>query len=145
MNLRILGAAAILGVSSFATFAQDNPTEGALAFQLNKAETREGSCQLTYVVQNSTGSVIEKSVFNIAIIDAEGAVSQLVNIEFRTLPIGRPKIQAFGIPSVPCEAISAISINDFVQCTTETEPESDICERAITQSSRIAIEFPWVP
>ena len=47
------------------------------------------SCQLTFVVQNDTGTVIEKSIYNIAIVDTDGAVSQLVNIEFRAAA-GRP-------------------------------------------------------
>src|SRR5690606_24841747 len=116
MNRKIAVLAAALVLAPWAAGAQvtvTTPAEaapGPLAFQLNKAETREGSCQLTFVVQNSTGTVIEKSVYNIAIVDTEGAVAQLVNIEFRELPLGRPKVQGFGIAGVPCENISAISI-----------------------------------
>jgi hypothetical protein len=150
MTLRIVAAVAALTLGTLAATAQDATTPvapaeaaGPLAFQLNKAETREGSCQLTFVVQNDTGTVIQKSIYNIAIVDTEGAVSQLVNIEFRPLPVGRPKVQGFGIPGVPCENISAISINEFNECTTEAGEASSFCEDAITQSSRIPIEFPW--
>jgi hypothetical protein len=88
--------------------------------------------------------VIEKSIYNIAIVDSDGAVSQLVNIEFRALPVGRPKVQGFGIAGVPCENISAISINEFNECTTDDGSASTLCEDAITQSSRLPnIEFPW--
>jgi hypothetical protein len=149
MTLRIaVAAVAALAFGTMAvaqettTPAADTPA-GTLAFQLNKAETREGSCQLTFVVQNDTGTVIQKSIYNIAIVDTDGAVSQLVNIEFRPLPVGRPKVQGFGIPGVPCENISAISINEFNECTTDTGEASTLCEDAITQSSRIPIEFPW--
>ena len=151
MTFRIAVAAiAALAFGPLAAYAQDATTPaapaepaGPLAFQLNKAETREGSCQLTFVVQNNTGTVIQKSVYNIAIVDTDGAVSQLVNIEFRPLPVGRPKVQGFGIPGVPCENISAISINEFNECTTDAGEASSLCEDAITQSSRIPIEFPW--
>jgi hypothetical protein len=148
MNFRIAATAAVFALAPVASLAQDTTTAvaeptGTLAFQLNKAETREGSCQLTFVVQNNTGTVIEKSIYNIAIIDTEGAVSQLVNIEFRPLPVGRPKVQGFGISGVPCESISAISINEFTECTAEDGTASGLCEDAITQSSRIPIEFPW--
>lgn len=149
MKFSIAAAAAVLALAPYAALAQDTPAAapaapGALAFQLNKAETREGSCQLTFVIQNNTGVVIEKSIYNIAIVDSDGAVSQLVNIEFRPLPVGRPKVQGFGIAGIPCENISAISINEFGECTTANGP-SDVCETAITQSSRIPIEFPWDP
>lgn len=151
MTFRIaVAVVAALTFGTLATLAQETPApvapsepSGPLAFQLNKAETREGSCQLTFVVQNDTGTVIQKSIYNIAIVDADGAVSQLVNIEFRPLPVGRPKVQGFGIPGVPCENISAISINEFNECTTDTGDASTLCEDAITQSSRIPIEFPW--
>ena len=119
-----MAAVAAFALMPFAANAQETPAAtavsaaGPLAFQLNKAETREGSCQLTFVVQNDTGTVIEKSIYNIAIVDTDGAVSQLVNIEFRPLPVGRPKVQGFGIAGVPCENISAISINEFNECTT---------------------------
>jgi hypothetical protein len=146
MKLRIAVAAAVLALAPWAAIAQDTTTDsagGRLAFQLNKAETKEGSCQLTFVIQNNTGTVIQKSIYNIAIVDTDGAISQLVNIEFRPLPVGRPKVQGFGIAGVPCENISAISINEFTECTTEDGTASDVCETAITQSSRIPIEFPW--
>ena len=145
-----MAAVAAFALVPFAANAQETPATtavsaaGPLAFQLNKAETREGSCQLTFVVQNDTGTVIEKSIYNIAIVDSDGAVSQLVNIEFRALPVGRPKVQGFGIAGVPCENISAISINEFNECTTDDGSASTLCEDAITQSSRLPnIEFPW--
>lgn len=148
MKFRIAVAAAALLLVPATAFSQDSAPasapQGALAFQLNKAETREGSCQLTFVIQNNTGVVIQKSIYNIAIVDTDGAISQLVNIELRPLPVGRPKVQGFGIAGVPCESISAISINEFSECTTKDGSASDVCETAITQSSRISIEFPWV-
>jgi len=146
MKFSIAAAATVLLLAPCAASAQETTTpasQGDLAFQLNKAETREGSCQLTFVIQNDTGTVIQKSIYNIAIVDTDGAISQLVNIEFRPLPVGRPKVQGFGIAGVPCESISAISINEFSECTAEDGTASDVCETAITQSSRISIEFPW--
>src|SRR5688572_9153418 len=102
MTLRLaVAAVAALTFSPMAALAQDTTTPvatevasgGPLAFELNKAETRDGSCQLTFVVKNDTGTVIEKSIYNIAIVDTDGAVAQLVNIEFRPLPVGRRKVQ----------------------------------------------------
>lgn len=148
MSFRI--AAALLAVSAFGlnggyALAQEDVTQapGPLAFQLNNAQTVEGSCQLTFVVQNDTGSAIEKSSYNMAIVNAEGLVTMLITFEFRPLPAGRPKVQQFGLAGQPCEDISAISINEFVECTTAGGVASTLCEEAITQSSRTAIEFPW--
>jgi hypothetical protein len=151
MTLRIAVAVMALALGTLAAAAQDaTPTPvpepaGALTFQLNKAETRDGNCQLTFVVQNDTGTVIEKSVYNIAIVDTDGAVSQLVNIEFRPLPVGRLKAQSFGITGITCENISAMSINEFSECTAEGGAASTLCESAIVETSRpgMSIQFPW--
>ena len=151
MTFRIAVAALALTLGTFATAAQDASTPamdapaGTLAFQLNKAETIEGNCNLTFVVQNNTGTVIEKSNFDLAIVDTDGAVSQLIKIEFRPLRLGTPRAQSFTLRGTTCETISAISINDFNECTTSTGEASSFCEDAIVASSRsgLTIEFPW--
>jgi len=151
MNFGIAVAAiAALTLGTFAAQAQETPTTpaepvGTLAFQLNKAETIEGNCNLTFVVQNNTGTVIEKSNFDLAIVDTDGAVSQLIKIEFRPLRLGTPRAQSFTLRGTTCETISAISINDFNECTASTGEASSLCEDAVVASSRsgLTIEFPW--
>jgi hypothetical protein len=149
MTFRIaVAAVAALALSSFAAAAQDAAAPaapaGKLTFELNKAETTDGSCSLTFVVQNDTGTVIQKSIYNLAIVNTEGVVSQLINIEFRPMPLGKPKVQAFTLRDTACEDISAISINEFNECTTDAGTASTVCEDSIVQSSRTPIEFPWV-
>jgi archaellin len=119
------------------------PAGDSLRFELNKAETVEGACQLTFVVQNNTGTVINASSYNMAIIDSQGKVSTLITFEFRPLTLGRPKVQAFGLAGIPCENISAISINEFVSCDTGDGTLATLCEEKIEESSRTSIEFPW--
>src|ERR1044071_6197026 len=73
-----VAAIAVLALSTFAVTAQDatapavDAPAGTLAFQLNKAETIEGNCNLTFVVPNNPGPVIEKSNFDLAIVDTNG-------------------------------------------------------------------------
>ncbi len=116
---------------------------GDLRFELNKAETVDGACQLTFVVQNNTGTAINASSYNMAIVDAQGQVSTLITFEFRPLPVGRPRVQTFGLPGLACENISAISINDFAACDTGDGAVSDVCSTSIVESSRTSIQFPW--
>jgi archaellin len=155
MNLRSAAAclaALAMGLSgTLQVVAQETPaattetatTGDSLRFELNKAETVEGACQLTFVVQNNTGTVINASSYNMAIIDSQGQVSTLITFEFRPLTLGRPKVQAFGLAGIPCENISAISINEFVSCDTGDGTLSALCEEKIEESSRTSIEFPW--
>jgi len=147
MTKRIAAALiAALAAGALPAFAQETAITapaGDLVFQLNKAETNGGSCTLTFVLQNNTGAVIEKSVYNMAIVNTDGVVATLINIEFKSLPLGRPKVQGFGIPNLPCEDISALSINEFTECTTDAGAASTVCEDMIAQSSRTSIQFPW--
>ncbi len=146
-------AAALAALFSFAlvpavpAVAQEAPAAEAgassLMFQLNNALTVDGSCQLTFVIKNDTATAIEKSSYNMVIVDAEGRVSTLITFEFRPLEVGRTKVQQFALQGQPCESISAISINEFVECTGPDGAALTVCEDSIAQSSRTTIQFPW--
>ena len=63
--------------------------------------------------------------------------------EFRPLPVGRTKVQQFGLSGQTCETISAISINEFVDCLDTSDQPLAVCETAIVQSTKTSIQFPW--
>jgi hypothetical protein len=123
--------------------AQEAAADQRLIFQLNNAQTVESGCQLTSVIKNDTGTEIKKSSYNMAIVNAEGQVATLVTFEFRPLPVGRTKVQQFGLAGQPCETISAISINEFVDCLDNADQPLTVCESAIVQSTKTSIQFPW--
>lgn len=143
---RAAAFAAIVGLGLGAgapAFAQEGGPAATLKFELNNAQTVDGSCQLTFVIQNETPTGIQKSSYNMVIVDAEGRVSTLITFEFRPIPVGRTKVQQFALQGQPCESISAISINEFVECTDDGGNAATVCEAAIVQSSRTSIQFPW--
>lgn len=129
--------AAVLGPAS----AQDAPT-GKLFIQLSNAQTIEETCQLTFAMRNETGSAIDKSAYNMAVVNADQQVTTLVTFEFRPLAVGQTKVQQFALPDQTCEAIAGLLINDFITCETPDGP-SPLCESAIDQSTRTTIAFPW--
>ncbi len=139
-------AASLFGLCALPAAAQETPAApagGQLLFQLNNAQTVEGGCQLTFVIKNDTGVQIDKSSYNMAIVNASGQVSTLITFEFRPLPVGRTKVQQFGLAGQPCDNISAISINEFVECLGSDGAASPVCEADIVQSSKTTIQFPW--
>lgn len=143
-NATVWAATCLFGLCAFPALAQDAPAAtGKLLFQLNNAQTVEGGCQLTFVIKNDTGTQIEKSSYNMAIVNAEGQVATLITFEFRPLPVGRTKVQQFGLAGQPCDSISAISINEFVECLGSDGTASPVCEADIAQSSKTTIQFPW--
>jgi hypothetical protein len=117
--------------------------EGPLRFQLNNAETVEGSCQLSFVVQNDTGRAISQSSYSMTVVNAEGRVATLITFEFGSFPQGRPKVQQFALTDLVCEDLSAISINEYGECVTDEAQADSVCEDALRPSSLTDIEFPW--
>lgn len=143
-NSAALAAISLFALSGTPGYAQDTPAPaGKLLFELNNALTVEGGCQLTFKIQNDTGTQIEKSSYNMAIVNSAGQVATLITFEFRPLPVGRKKIQQFGLAGQPCENISAISINEFVECLGPDGAAMPVCEAAIEESSLTTIQFPW--
>ena len=140
---------ALTCLSVFPALAQEEAASGQLLFQLNNAKTIPASgaspegCQLTFVIKNDTGVEIEKSSYNMAIVNGDGQVSTLITFEFKPLPVGRTKVQQFGLGGQSCENISAISINEFVECTGADGSALSVCEDDIDQSTKTSIQFPW--
>ena len=121
--------------------AQDAPG-GKLHIELNNAQTIGDACQLTFVMLNNTDTAIDKSAYNMAVVNADQQVATLITFEFRPLVPGQTKVQQFALPGIACEAIAGLLINDFTTCDTAGGP-STLCETAIEQSTVIPIAFPW--
>ena len=121
--------------------AQDT-IAGKLYVQLSNAQTMADTCQLTFAMRNDTGVAIDKSAYNMAVVNADQQVTTLITFEFRPLAAGQTKVQQFALPGQACEQIAGLLINDFITCETAGGP-SPICETAIDQSTRTSIAFPW--
>jgi len=128
---------AILGLA-IPTLAQDTPV---FALELNSAkDTEAGSCRLTYVAANQTGTALERTAYEVAVFDADGAVTRLLVLEFGDLVEGKTKILQFDLGNTACSSISRIIVNDAAACIIDGA-ESPICMQAINASSRTAIQF----
>lgn len=136
-RLFALSFSAILVVASAVT-AQDT---AAFTLELNSAaETEDGSCRLTYVAANRTGNALDRTAYEVAVFDAQGAVTRLLVLEFGALIEGKTKILQFDLGGTPCGSISRIVVNDAAACTVGGA-EVPVCMNALTASSRTAIQF----
>lgn len=141
MILRLLAAivAATLGVLPAA--AQDAAAP-SLALELNTAaDTAEGACRLTYVASNGLAAPLEMTSFQMAVFDADGAVTRLIVLDFGALPLGKTKVVQFDIPGQTCAQISRIIVNDVAQCTTTGGAAVEGCLTSLSTASRSTIQF----
>ncbi len=137
-----LALAAALAISStnsaLAQSADDNPSE--LLLELNTVQEVNGACRLTFLVQNETGSDIEKAAFETVIFDSSGRVVTLSLFDFRDLPADRPRVRQFGLPDLNCDSIGRVLINGANSCVVDGS-ESDICSTGLNLTSRIDVEL----
>lgn len=128
---------AIMGIAAPA-FAQDEPV---FALELNTAkDTEAGSCRLTYVAANQTGTALERTAYEVAVFDGEGAVTRLLVLEFGALVEGKTKILQFDLGGTACASISRIVVNDAAGCVVDGA-DSPLCMQSLSASSRTAIQF----
>jgi hypothetical protein len=140
----VLGALPAAAQDAATPAAADEGTSGGrLLFQLNNAQTVEGGCQLTFAIRNDTGAEIDKSSYNMAIINPQGQVSTLITFEFKPFPLGKTRFQQFSLSGQPCDSISGIAINDFSECTGADGTALPVCEENMAESSKTDIQFPW--
>lgn len=136
-NLFSMLTAALIGFG-MPVLAQEPP---AFTLELNgAAETDTGSCRLTYVASNQTGTELQRTAYEVAVFDADGAVTRLLVLEFGNLIDGKTKVLQFDLSGTPCPAISRIIVNDAAACAVDGA-ESGVCMQALTASSRTAIQF----
>jgi hypothetical protein len=106
--------------SSGIGLAQDAPETAAkpgLQIGLNDAGDVDGTCHISFLVENRLGKDLSEAVFETVLFDASGAVERLTLFDMRDLPAGRPRVRQFRIDGVSCAGIGRILINGAQTCT----------------------------
>ena len=112
-----------------------NP-EPRLGLELNTVEDLAGSCRLTFVADNATGTDIGDLQFEMAVFDS-GGIARLVTFEFGALREGRIRVLQFDLPEQGCAGVSMLHVNKVVACQAAGQ-ESDLCDSALRASSRVS-------
>lgn len=111
-----------------------------LVLELNTVEDAGSACRLTFVVQNATGQVIEKAVFETVIFDASGSVVSLKLFDFRELPKDRPRVRQFDLTGMTCGDLGQALINGASSCVVDGV-ESALCQDSLSLKSRVDVEL----
>ena len=149
--LRLLGLAAALLGPAAPLSAQEAPLEAApeaaseapeptagLSVELNGAESVDGSCRLTFLVENGLGADLAALSLETVVLTAEGTVDQLTLFDFGALPAGRPRVRQFDLAGLACEAIGQVLINGVTACEGV---EEGACLANLRLSSRSDVEL----
>lgn len=114
--------------------------DSGLSLELNNARDANGGCRITYIANNGTGKVLEKTSYQIVVFDSGGKVSQFLILEFGRLPNGKTKAVEFDFANRGCKDISRILVNDVSECVADGA-ESPLCLDSLKTATRTEIGF----
>lgn len=113
-----------------ATIAAADP---AIRIELNAAETvQQDHCRLSFVIENSAGSVIDTLKLDLALFDRGGTINRRMIVEIGPLRAAKTIVRTFSVET-DCGQIGSILLNDVTACTPG-EPGG--CLDRLTLSSR---------
>lgn len=132
--------AATLVAAPLPVIAQDTGAADVapvVSIELNSTVQGDQACQLSFLLNNTLDTDIDKLVLETVLLTKDGGVDRLTLFDMRDLPVGKPRVRQFNVPQLSCADLGQVLINGVATCDGLT-PET--CSDAMTLSSRIDIE-----
>lgn len=118
---KILSAIFILSATT-PVAAQDQK----LTVELNKFEASEAEgCRAFFLFRNQTGKAFEGFEMSLAILDENGIIDRLLNVDAAPLPVARTTLKLFEIPQIACGDVSEILLHAIETCKPQNEDSID--------------------
>ncbi|WP_273687598.1 hypothetical protein [Ketogulonicigenium vulgare] len=113
-------------------------TEGQISVELNRLESFEGSCRLTFVTRNGLSQPLGGMMAETALFDTNGGLSRLTVFELGDVAAGQTRVRRYEVTGSACDGLGNVLVNDWQSCTVEST-EAGACTAAINVTSRTAI------
>ena len=114
----------VFTLSFFPFFA--SAQDAQLVVELNKFEESDASgCRAFFLFRNQTGKAFEGFEMSLAILDSDGVIDRLLNIDAAPLPVARTTLKLFEIPDIGCDNISEILLHAIETCKPQNEENMD--------------------
>ena len=124
--------AATICFLGLATLAQAQEDQTGISIELSAAEEQDGTCLMSFVVQNNHPQDIDSAVFETVLFGEAGQVARMTLLDFEQLPAGRMRVRQFRFDGMSCTAISRILVNGAETCTG-----SDLAANACTDDLKL--------
>lgn len=113
------------GALAFATPAAA-AEDAKLTVELNKFEPADGGgCRAFFLFRNDSGKAFEGFEMSLAILNRDGVIDRLLNIDAAPLPVARTTLKLFEIPGIACEDISEVLLHAIEVCKPQNEDNTD--------------------
>lgn len=114
------------GLALALSAAPAHAAEGKLTVELNKFEPSDtGGCRAFFLFRNDSGKAFEGFEMSLAILDGDGVIDRLLNIDAAPLPVARTTLKLFEIPELACTDISEILLHAIETCRPQNEDNID--------------------
>ncbi|MDQ0391581.1 hypothetical protein [Labrys monachus] len=116
-------AIARLLITGVALAAPLSAMAGDLSLDLNKLESRNGSCRVTMVVVNGRPAAADALRADLVMFGQDGVVAKRLAVDLGPVPAGKTIVRAFDIAGLDCQGIGSILLNDLPACHFAGEAE----------------------
>ncbi len=113
---------------------------GTLGIELNKLESREGTCRPYLVFRNETDGRFEALALELVLFDTEGFILKRFSLDAAPLAPGKTSVKLFEIDGVRCETLGRILVNEVAACADHAG-SIDACLERIRLSSRLSVDL----
>jgi len=119
--------------------------QGRITAELNRADTVETGCRLSFVIHNETPHDFGSMQWDLVSFDPEGLIAARMAAEIAPLKADKTSVKQFDILDFDCEHLARLLLNAVAQCSTngaegEVSARND-CLDAMELSTRTRIEF----
>src|SRR5262245_3067939 len=128
--MRNVWRALVVGSVLVPLFAE---AEDLARLELNKAETAENRCSLTFLVENKTNHTIDSLKPDLALFNPDGVIQRRMVIEMGPVRGMRTNVRTYATDGA-CTQIGAILVNDGTTCAPM---EATACMDGLALSSRV--------
>lgn len=151
VRIRQLLTAPILAIglttmgASLPVSAADDASKGQLQIELNKLEDADGGqCRVYLLLRNKTGHRFSQLQLDLVSLDKGGIIAGRLAVDVGPFNAGKVSVRLFDMPSLKCESIGTLLLNDVLACQAEgAEPALDAqsCLALIEPGSRTDVPF----
>jgi hypothetical protein len=114
MTARKLALTAMLAIPATALAAPNEPAD-PIRVELNSAESVQGRCRMSFVIENKGEAAIDSLKLDFAVFGTNGVVQRRLVAELGPLRRAKTVVKAFEIEG-DCASIGSLLVNDVTAC-----------------------------
>jgi hypothetical protein len=134
-------AAVLLAAALAGSVPAESQTPGpaALRMELSLLEQQEGACRHYVTMENRTEVDFAALRFDLFLFDGSQAIASRVAVASRRIRPNQTRVLVFDVPSVRCDRIARVLLNEVLICQEQGGRMRDDCDDLVRTASRLRV------